>query len=271
VLADRAQLESAVANLAINARDALPNGGRLTIETADKSLDSDYVACNSEVTPGDYVMLAVSDNGTGIAPEVLEKVFEPFFTTKAARQGTGLGLSMVYGFAKQSGGHVKIYSELGHGTTVRLYLPRADARAARSEAAQAAGPEPVPGDLRILIVEDSPEVRQVAVNHLVGFGCRVIQASGGSEALECLASDPTINLLFTDVVMPGGMSGPELAARACAARPDLKVLFTSGYAEKAIENWPTFGQTGNLLSKPYRKEDLARKLREVFDVKDAQP
>jgi CheY-like chemotaxis protein len=271
VLADPAQLESAFANLAINARDAMPQGGRLAIETANKQLDFDYTARNVDVAPGDYVMLAVSDNGTGIAPSILDKVFEPFFTTKEQGQGTGLGLSMVYGFAKQSGGHVKIYSEVGHGTTVRLYLPRAGADRQRSDVRASERAEELFGDAKVLVVEDSAEVRRVAVNYLLAFGYRVIEAGSGPEALEQLAADATISLLFTDVIMPGGMSGLELAQKALALRPDLKVLFTSGYAETAIEGDPTVGLVGNLLSKPYRKEDLARKLREVLEVKEGQP
>jgi PAS domain S-box-containing protein len=271
VLADPAQLESAFANLAINARDAMSQGGRLAIETANKQLDLDYTAHNVDVAPGDYVMLAVSDNGTGIAPSILDKVFEPFFTTKEQGQGTGLGLSMVYGFAKQSGGHVKIYSEVGHGTTVRLYLPRAGADRQRSDVRPPERTEELVGDAKVLVVEDSAEVRRVAVNYLLAFGYRVIEAGSGPEALEQLAADATINLLFTDVIMPGGMSGPELAQRALELRPDLKVLFTSGYAETAIEGGQSVGLAGNLLSKPYRKEDLARKLREVLEAKEGQP
>ncbi|WP_340116095.1 response regulator [Pelagibius sp. 7325] len=266
VLADPAQLESAFANLAINARDAMPGGGRLVIETANKQLDDDYVAQNADVAPGSYVMLAVSDSGAGIAPAILDKVFDPFFTTKEMGQGTGLGLSMVYGFAKQSGGHVKIYSEIDYGTTVRLYLPCGDGR--QREDAVAVGTEsPVPGgDAKILVVEDSAAVRQVAVNHLRAFGYRVVEATSGREALETLAADDTIDLLFTDVVMPGGMSGPQLAQAARKRRPDLKVLFTSGYAESAIGSAPGAGLDGSLLSKPYRKDELARKLREVLDA-----
>jgi len=266
VLADPAQLESAFANLAINARDAMPNGGRLVIETANKQLDEDYAAQNADVAPGSYVMLAVSDSGAGIAPAILEKVFDPFFTTKEMGQGTGLGLSMVYGFAKQSGGHVKIYSEIDHGTTVRLYLPRAGA-GEENVAAAAAGADDtfLGGDARILVVEDSGAVRQVAVTHLRAFGYSVVEAGSGREALEKLAADEAIDLLFTDVVMPGGMSGPQLAQEARKRRPGLKVLFTSGYAESAIGGAPGAGLDGNLLSKPYRKEELARKLREVLD------
>jgi CheY-like chemotaxis protein len=178
---------------------------------------------------------------------------------------------MVYGFAKQSGGHVKIYCEVGHGTTVRLYLPRAGADRQHSDVRPPERAEELVGDAKVLVVEDSAEVRRVAVNYLLAFGYRVIEAGSGPEALEQLAADATISLLFTDVIMPGGMSGPELAQRALELRPDLKVLFTSGYAETAIEGGPSVGLVGNLLSKPYRKEDLARKLREVLEVKEGQP
>src|SRR3546814_74333 len=249
VLADPVQLESAFANLAINARDATPQGGQLAIETVNKQLDSDYAALNLDVVPGDYVMLAVSDNGTGISPDILDKVFEPFFTTKGQGHGTGLGLSMVYGFAKQSGGHVKIYSEVGHGTTVRLYLPRASADRQCVEVRPCEPAAVDPGDATILVVEDSTEVRRVAVNHLTAFGYQVVEAASGREALNQLAADDSIALLFTDVIMPGGLSGPELAQRARELRPDLKVLFTSGYAETAIDG----GLSADLLSKPDRK------------------
>jgi two-component system, cell cycle sensor histidine kinase and response regulator CckA len=266
VLADPVQLESAFANLAINARDAMPRGGRLTVQTANKQLDADYAAQNVDVAPGDYVMLAVSDNGSGIAPEILEKVFDPFFTTKEPGHGTGLGLSMVYGFAKQSGGHVKIYSEAGHGTTVRLYLPRAG-DGQRADPRPAKPREVLTGDSRILVVEDSAEVRRVAVNHLLAFGYSVVEASNAAEALERLVADQSIDLLFTDVIMPGGLSGPDLARKARRLRPNIKVLFTSGYAETAVGGTVL---TGSLLSKPYRKEELARKLREVLEGKDGK-
>lgn len=271
VLADPAQLESSFANLAINARDAMPDGGRLVIETANKQLDEDYAAQNVDVVPGSYVMLAVSDSGSGIPPAVLEKVFDPFFTTKEFGQGTGLGLSMVYGFAKQSGGHVKIYSEVDLGTTVRLYLPRAEGGQRDAAAAAAEDDGAIPGgNATILVVEDSAAVRQVAVNHLWAFGYRVIEAGSGREALGKLAMDETIDLLFTDVVMPGGISGPQLAQEARKRRPGLKVLFTSGYAETAFGGAAGSALSGSLLSKPYRKEELARKLREVLDSGDPE-
>ena len=268
-LADPTQLASALTNLAINARDAMPEGGCLTIETANKHLDRRYAAENTEIAPGDYVVLAVSDTGTGIPSDILDQVFEPFFTTKGPGKGTGLGLSMIYGFAKQSGGHVKIYSEVGHGTTVRLYLPRADAEHKQQDDDPAAEVEGAAHEATILVVEDDAEVRRVAVNQLMALGYRVIEAEDGKAALELLRQDPPIDLLFTDVVMPGGMSGPDLAREARKVRAALKVLLTSGYAEAALlGNAAGIGELGSLLSKPYRKNDLARKVREVLRPKD---
>ncbi|MES1200459.1 MAG: PAS domain S-box protein [Pseudomonadota bacterium] len=257
--ADPAQVSSALANLAINARDAMPEGGKLIIETANKHLDERYAAENAEAAPGDYVMLAVSDTGTGMAPDVLQRVFEPFFTTKAEGRGSGLGLSMVYGFAKQSGGHVKIYSEVGHGTTVRLYLPvAAEAPAPREVApAQAAPVERA----SILVVEDNEAVRDSVLLQLSALGHQATAAHDGAEALAVLRGDARIDLLFTDLVMPG-MSGYELAAAARELRPGLKVLFTSGFAE-ASQNGHT--RTDGLLSKPYRMKELSAALQRALE------
>jgi PAS domain S-box-containing protein len=261
---DASLVEAALANLAINARDAMPKGGRLIIETINKHLDERYAAENSDVTPGDYAMIAVSDTGSGIAPENMSRVFEPFFTTKPPGRGTGLGLSMVYGFAKQSKGHVKIYSELGHGTTVRIYLPRV-----------MTAPDPAvdtmttdgTGDLkgvRVLLVEDHPGVRDVAVKQLEEFGCQVTQAQDGHAALALLKQGHPVDLLFTDIVMPGGMTGVELARHATELRPVLKILFTSGFAESALQGDQDGLAGRNFLSKPYRKQDLARRIREIL-------
>jgi PAS domain S-box-containing protein len=265
-LADPAQVSSALANLSINARDAMADGGKLTIESANKTLDARYAAENDDVAPGDYVMLAVSDTGSGMSPETLSRVFEPFFTTKSEGKGSGLGLSMVYGFAKQSGGHVKIYSEIGRGTTVRLYLPRAH----RSDEAplQAAHPEREATPLAratILVVEDNADVRQGVLAQLAALGHDVIAAEDAAAALVVLKEERPIDLLFTDVVMPG-MSGIDLATEARKLRPGLKVLFTSGFAEAASQNGAA---KRNLLSKPYRIGDLARKLRETLGEPDA--
>ncbi len=265
-LADAAQLESAIANLAINARDAMPNGGRLTLETANKHLDESYVAANPDVVPGDYVMLAVSDTGTGIPPEILSRVFEPFFTTKEQGRGSGLGLSMVYGFVKQSRGHAKIYSEVGHGTTVRLYLPRALEETV-------AAPPPAPEraevariDATVLVVEDNLDVRKIVCRLLRDFGCSILEASSGAAALEILQSDRKIDLMFTDVVMPGGMSGTDLVQAARRLRPGIKTLLTTGFAEASLRNQAEFADAGEILSKPYRRQDLARKIKSVLGL-----
>ncbi len=266
VMADPTQLESALTNLAVNARDAMPDGGKLIIETMNATLDESYVSLNPEVVAGDYVALLVSDTGTGMAPEVAAKVFEPFFTTKVRGKGTGLGLSMVFGFVKQSGGHIKIYSEVGHGTTMRLYLPRADAK---SIAIEAAAPEESFAVAKtseiILLAEDDGAVRNVVARHLTRFGYRVLEAPNGPEALALLDRSPKIDLLFTDLVMPGGMSGVDLAEQARAKRPDLKLLFTSGYSEPALMSKLARIEGAVLLVKPFKVVDLARKVREVID------
>jgi len=265
MLADPAQVESSLANLSINARDAMPKGGELTIETANKTLDEQYCAKTSEATPGDYVMMAVSDTGTGIPPDVLARVFEPFFTTKTEGRGTGLGLSMVYGFAKQSGGHVRIYSEVGHGTTVRVYLPRASAEA-RVASDVSAEVQPVLDAATILVVEDNPDVRPLVVRQLQELGYEVIEAENATAALTVLESSRPIDLVFTDVVMPGAMTGDQLAREAGRLRPGLKILFTSGFAEASMQNGSRARDLGghNLLSKPYRKVDLARRIHETL-------
>jgi CheY-like chemotaxis protein len=240
----------------------MPDGGRLTIETGDAHLSEDYAAHNADVRPGQYVMLAVSDTGTGIDPAHVQRVFEPFFTTKAAGKGTGLGLAMIYGFVKQSGGHVSVYSEPGAGTTFRLYLPRAFETATAPR--RAAAPLPmVGGSETVLLVEDDPMVRRYACDQLVALGYHVIEAHSGLQALTILREGQGVDLLFTDVVMPG-MSGRQLADQAMALRPDLKVLFTSGYTENAIVHHGRLDPGVHLLSKPYRREDLARRLREVM-------
>jgi CheY-like chemotaxis protein len=264
-IADRNQVENSLLNLAINARDAMPAGGRLTIETSNSQLDAAYAAGNAEVTPGDYVMLAVSDTGTGMTPGVLDRAFEPFFTTKEVGKGTGLGLSMIYGFAKQSGGHVKIYSEVGHGTTIRLYLPRAETSDVTAFEATAA-PAPMPrGHEKVLVVEDDDAVRRVVVKQLTELGYHVLEAGDGRKALTMITNGTGIDLLFTDVVMPGGLSGRQLATAAKAHLPTLKVLYTSGYTENSIVHHGKLDPGVYLLSKPYQKPDLAQKLREVLD------
>jgi len=260
---DRGQFESALINLAINARDAMPGGGKLTIETANVRIDDEYQRSHANVEAGQYVLVAVSDTGTGIAAEDIDKVFEPFFTTKQKGGGTGLGLSMVYGFIKQSRGHIRIYSEPGEGTTIRLYLPRAysgvDTKPIEKVGAHPGGSEAV------LVVEDDPDVRAFAEAVLQRFGYRVSAAAGGHQALELLEQGMDCDLLFTDVVMPGGMGGRELADAATRLRPGLKVLYTSGYTENAIVHQGRLDPGVNLLSKPYRRDQLARRVRQVLE------
>ncbi|MEA5451611.1 PAS domain S-box protein [Leptolyngbya sp. CCNP1308] len=263
-LVDPAQLENALLNLCLNARDAMAPGGELTLETSNVYLDQDYADQHGEAQPGEYVLVAVSDNGVGIAPDHLPHVFEPFFTTKETGKGTGLGLSMAYGFAKQSNGHITIYSELGHGTTIRLYLPRyfgnqEDVPENIVMTASASGQE------NILLVEDDDLVRSYVQNQLEQLGYRVTVASSGPIALEIIQQQAEIDLLFTDVIMPGGMSGRELADAARRLRPDLKILYTSGYSEQAIVHHGRLDPGVKLLSKPYRRADLAQKLRDVLD------
>ncbi len=262
-LVDPGQLENALLNLALNARDAMPQGGKLTIETANAHLDEDYAARHAELQPGQYAMVAVSDTGVGIEPAHLAQVFEPFFTTKGKGKGTGLGLAMVYGFVKQSQGHVAIYSEPGRGTTVKLYLPRPGAGEAAAEAEPAGAMLAGQGEL-VLLVEDDALVRQYAGEQLRALGYRVLEAADGPQALEQLRRHAQVALLFTDVVMPGGMSGRELAQAARALRPGLPVLYTSGYTENAIVHHGRLDPGVLLLGKPYRRHELARKLLEAL-------
>jgi PAS domain S-box-containing protein len=263
-VADPAQLSAALLNLAVNARDAMPNGGKLTLETDNVMLDEAYAQANPDARPGPYVMVAVSDTGTGIPAALLEKVFEPFFTTKQVGKGTGLGLSMVYGFVKQSGGHIKVYSEEGHGTAIKIYLPRAEAAA--ESLADAAPVAPVPfGHETILVVEDDKLVRDYVVAQLGSLGYLTLAAENAAVALAYLASDTAFDLLFTDVIMPGGMNGRELAEAITRQRPNVRVLYTSGYTENAIVHHGRLDPGVALLNKPYRKKDLAEKLREVLD------
>jgi CheY-like chemotaxis protein len=261
---DPAQLENALVNLAINARDAMPDGGKLTIETANVRLDDDYAAAQAEVKPGQYVMLAVTDTGTGMAPEVRDHVFEPFFTTKAVGKGSGLGLSMIYGFVKQSGGHVTIYSEPGEGTTIKLYLPRStETEAAERKAATDAVPA-ARGET-VLVVEDDSDLRTLAVALLGNLGYQVLEAGTGAAALEQLGSTTRVNLLLTDVMLPGGMNGRELAAEAGRRAPGLQVLYMSGYTENAIVHHGRLDADAELLPKPFRRADLARAVRRALD------
>jgi PAS domain S-box-containing protein len=263
-LADSGQIENSLLNLAINARDAMPEGGKLTIEIGNVHLDEDYAAGHAEVAPGDYVMMAVTDTGIGMPPDVLAHAFEPFYTTKEVGKGTGLGLSMVYGFAKQSGGHVKIYSEVGHGTTVRLYLPRLSSALVNTDTNSTATPRKGGGET-ILVVEDNPDVRGLVLRQLSDLGYKVIEAANGPQALKILEDGAAIDLLFTDVVMPGGMTGRQLAEAAKSRCPNLKTLFTSGYTEDSILRLGKLDPGVRLLSKPYRKHELAARIREALD------
>jgi signal transduction histidine kinase/CheY-like chemotaxis protein len=267
-LADPGQVENMLLNLAINARDAMPDGGKLTLEVANAYLDDSYAAAHAEVASGQYVMLAVTDTGCGMPPEVLARVFEPFFTTKAEGKGTGLGLAQAYGFTKQSGGHINIYSEPGHGTTVKIYLPRT-----RREA-DALGAQPnmpvVGGAEHILVVEDDEGVRAAVTDMLGELGYRVSRAGGAQAALEILKTE-TPDLIFTDVVMPGPIATREFTRRAQALCPGVAVLYTSGYTHNAIVHNGKLDDDAALLSKPYRKDQLARKLREVLATRSVIP
>lgn len=266
-LADAVNVENALLNLAINARDAMEGRGRLTIEAGNASLDQGYCETAPDVTPGQYVMIAVTDTGSGMSAEVAERAFEPFFTTKGDGRGTGLGLSMVYGFVKQSGGHIRIYSEPGEGTTMRIYLPRA------LEAEEAATPVdagPVRGGSEIVLVaEDDEAVRDTVVAMLDELGYEVLQASDAQGAQTIIEGGVSVDLLFTDVVMPGPMKSTELARRARARLPQLAVLFTSGYTENAIVHGGRLDTGVELLAKPYTREALARRLRQVLDARAA--
>jgi PAS domain S-box-containing protein len=261
--ADPGQFQSAIVNMAVNARDAMPNGGKLIIETRNFLLDADHLDFLPELKPGDYVRLSISDTGTGMAPEVRDRAFEPFFTTKEKGRGTGLGLAMVYGFVRQSGGHITIYSEVGHGTTINLYLPRV-----RGAAAQPAGRTMSDTDSQaretVLVVEDDERVRRLTAKRLKMIGYEVIEAIDGPKALEVLNRGDKVDLVFTDLVMPGGLSGREVAMQARMIRPGVKVLLTSGYSEELVHGDDLQRERLRVLRKPYRQADLAFALREVL-------
>jgi signal transduction histidine kinase/CheY-like chemotaxis protein len=259
-LIDSSQLSTAILNLALNARDAMTDGGKLTLETRNVVLDETYASMNREVKAGNYVMIAVSDTGKGIPGSLLEKVFEPFFTTKDVGKGSGLGLSMVYGFVKQSNGHIKIYSEEAQGTTVKLYLPQVEG-VADIPAAEAAIFPGEHGDESILIVEDDALVREYVITQISRFGYRTLAASNAAEGLAIINDAERIDLLFTDVIIPGGMNGRQLATEAVKRRPGLKVLYTSGYTENAIVHHGRLDAGVLLLPKPYLSSDLARMIR----------
>jgi signal transduction histidine kinase/CheY-like chemotaxis protein len=273
---DVSQLENAVVNLVVNARDAMPEGGRITIETANASLDEAYCAQFGDVTPGQYVLLSVTDTGTGISPENLSKVFEPFFTTKSGPLRTGLGLAMIYGFVKQSKGHIRIYSEVGHGTTAKIYLPRmtgadrVETVPAAVWAERAQMPAARSGEV-VLMVEDDEDVLDSTVTLLRELGYAVLTARNGAEALEQLRASEKVDVLFTDVVLPQGMNGRKLAVEAAALRPALPVLFTTGYARNAIIHNGQLDPDVQFLPKPYTQSDIAQKLRAMLDAAAKSP
>jgi signal transduction histidine kinase len=262
--ADANELESALLNLAVNARDAMPMGGKLTIETANTFLDEVYASRQSEVVAGQYVVICVSDTGTGMDGETMSRVFEPFFTTKPEGKGTGLGLSQVYGFVKQSRGHIKVYSEIAHGTTVKIYLPRLTTEVGMFEHLETSHvPEAATGEM-ILVVEDDHDVRAHSVDALTELGYTVLEASDGPSAV-ALLEKKRVDLVFTDVVLPNGMTGAAVAARAKAIQPDVKILFTTGYARNAIVHHGRIDAGLRLISKPFTFEELAAKIRDALD------
>ena len=263
--ADPNQLESALLNLAVNARDAMPIGGKLTIETANAHIDEAYAATQAEVSPGQYILICVSDTGVGMDKATMARVFEPFFTTKEPGKGTGLGLSQVYGFVKQSGGHVRVYSEQDQGTTVKIYLPRLFGEETTDEIVSPVIAPEGTGDETILVVEDDDDVRTYSVDVLRELGYRVLEAHDGPSALRLLERQPKVDLLFSDVVLPGGMTGAQVAAQAQALNPKLKVLFTTGYARNAIVHHGRLDAGVQLITKPFTYADLAAKVRDVLD------
>jgi CheY-like chemotaxis protein len=264
--ADPNELESAILNLAVNARDAMPEGGRLTIETANAHIDEAYVARHSELAVGQYVVLSISDSGVGMDSATIARAFEPFFTTKPVGKGTGLGLSQVYGFVKQSGGHVSIYSEPGHGSTLRIFFPRL--LGAGADRSASVTDEHLPeASMReaILVIEDDHDVRAYTVDLLRELGYRVLEAHDGPSGLSLLEQEPQVDLLFTDVVLPGGLTGAQVADKARAVSPAIKILFTSGYARNALMHHGRLDPGVQLISKPFGHAQLAGKIRDVLD------
>ncbi len=266
-LVDPRQLENALINLALNARDAMAGGGKLTIATQNVELSESFTDTLDEVEPGEYVMVAMTDTGSGMTPEVAERAFEPFFTTKEVGEGSGLGLSMVYGFLKQSRGHVSLDSQPGKGTTITLYLPRSVGAERAPAASPRKGPESMPrGHETILVVEDEPSVRAVVVQLLKNLGYTVIEAEDGVDALERLDEVGDIDLLFTDIVLPGGMTGQDVASEVVKRQPGVRLLYTSGYAAVAMDKGGRVAEGGEFLSKPYPMKTLASRIREILDT-----
>jgi CheY-like chemotaxis protein len=262
--ADPNELENAILNLAVNARDAMPHGGKLTIETGNVWLDDEYAAAHTEVAPGQYALIAVTDSGEGMSEEVRSRAFEPFFTTKPEGKGTGLGLPQVHGFVKQSGGHIKLYSEVGQGTTVKIYLPRYMSTEEPPRSQDSARPEPATEGVRVLLVEDDEDVRTFGAEALKSLGYSVFEASDGRLALRILDEHPEIAVLFTDVGLPG-LDGRGLAEEAKRRVPNLKVLYTTGYARNAIVHNGILDTGVDLLAKPFTTEALRRKLEQMLD------
>jgi PAS domain S-box-containing protein len=261
---DPGQFQSAIVNMAVNARDAMPEGGKLVVETRNIELDADHASYQPELQAGQYVQLSISDNGVGMEREVRDRVFEPFFTTKEKARGTGLGLAMVYGFVKQSGGHVTIYSEPGVGTTINLYFPRSDAAVPGAVSAKGAAASDAEARETVLVVEDDNRVRQLTIKRLKLIGYQVLEASDGPTALEILQRGAAVDLLFTDLIMPGGLSGREVARRARVLKPGIKVLLTSGYAEELVHGDDLQRERLKVLRKPYQQADLVAILREIL-------
>jgi PAS domain S-box-containing protein len=262
--ADPGQFQSAIVNMAVNARDAMPNGGKLVVETRNVVFNEEQGDFQAELSPGEYVQLSISDTGTGMPTEVKERVFEPFFTTKEKARGTGLGLAMVYGFAKQSGGHVTIYSEVGHGTTINLYLPRADGGSLSAAAGSKEADLETRARETVLVVEDDVRVRRLTTKRLTQMGYQVLEASDGPSALNLLRSGSHVDLVFTDLIMPGGLSGRDVAIRAREMRPGIRVLLTSGYAEELVRGDDLQREQLKVLRKPYQQAELAAALRDVL-------
>lgn len=268
-LLDASEFQSAVLNLSINARDAMPEGGKLTIEVVNAALDDAYAARHAEVEPGQYVLFAITDTGKGMDAATMVRALDPFFTTKPSGEGTGLGLPQVYGFVKQSGGHLKIYSEVGDGTTVKLYLPRSLGQETAQPTRVAALAET--GTETVLLVDDDEIVQATVSSMLEDLGYTVLSALSGVEALEILEKGIKVDLLFTDVVMPGAISGRQLAERAVERVPTIRILFTSGYTENAIVHNGRLDPGVELLSKPYGRQQLAAKVRRILDGAPKEP
>ena len=264
VFVDRVQLETAITNLANNARDAMPAGGQLIIATRNGHLDRDYVEKHSEVASGDYVIIEVTDTGEGMAPEIVSRIFEPFYTTKSVGRGTGLGLSMVFGFVKQSKGHINVYSEPARGTTFRLYLPPAQSSSFSAHIQSPSLQPQYTNEETVLVVEDNSSLRAVVLRQLEGVGLRVLEAGNAQQALDILKAVPDIDLVFTDIVLAGDMDGYALARAIRKSHPKVKIIMTSGFPGIRF-NESELAKSLPLLSKPYRKQDLIRLVRDVLD------